>query len=93
MEALNKPKLRGKALTDAKKRTSRKAFQQEALGSAFINNNALFSAATKEAFVLSEENATDETVSRKIYELVMLHNEQKELTLEQMETLFKLRKE
>ena len=88
LEALNKPKLRGKALIDAKKRTSRKTFQQEALGSAFIDNNALFSAATKEAFVLSEENATDETISRKIHELVMLHNEQKELTHEQMETLF-----
>ena len=88
LEALNKPKLRGKALTDAKKRTSRKAFQQETLGSAFINNNALFSAATKEAFVLSEENANDESISRKIHELVMLHNEQKELTHEQMETLF-----
>ena len=88
LEALNKPKLRGKALTDVKKRTSRKTFQQEALGSAFIDNNALFSAATKEAFVLSEENANDETISRKIHELVMLHNEQKELTLEQMETLF-----
>jgi len=88
LEALNKPKLRGKALTDAKKRICRKTFQQEALGSAFINNDALFSAANKEAFVLSEENATDENISRKIHELVMLHNEQKELTHEQMETLF-----
>ena len=88
LEALNKPKLRGKALSDVKKRTSRKAFQQEALGSAFIDNNALFSAATREAFMLSEENANGETISRKIHELVMSHNEQKELTHEQMETLF-----
>ena len=38
--------------------------------------------------MLSEENANDETISRKIHELVMLHNEQKKLTHEQIATLF-----
>ena len=87
VNAALKPKKRGNALKDAKKRTSQAAFQKEQLGDAFIDNNALISAAKKSAFQLSEANATPEEVAFKANELTIEHNDGEPLTNSQMDTL------
>jgi len=82
-----KPKKRGNALKDAKKRTAQSAFQKEQLGDAFIENNALISAAKRCAFELSEANATPEDVALKANELAVEHKDGEPLTNSQMDTL------
>jgi hypothetical protein len=47
-----KPKVRGKALRDQKKRSGQDAYQREQLGDGFINNAPLISAAKSAAWLL-----------------------------------------
>lgn len=82
-----KPKKRGNALKDAKKRTAQSAFQKEQLGDAFVENNSLISAAKKCAFELSEAKATPEDVAFKANELAVEHSDGEPLTNSQMDTL------
>ena len=87
MNSALKPKKRGNALKDAKKRTAQSTFQKEQLGDAFIENNPLISAAKKCAFELSEANATPEDVAFKANELAVEHSNGEPLTNSQMDTL------
>ena len=87
IDALLKPKPKGKALKDKKKRTAQSAYQREKLGDAFIENDALISAAKACAYSLSEASADTHTVALKAAELVSMYSKGKVLTEAQMTEL------
>ena len=60
---LLKPKPRGRMLKDQKKRTAQKAYQRDAKGDAFIDNDPLFHAAAKAAAELAEAGADGAAVT------------------------------
>lgn len=72
-DKLLKPRPRGKALRDKKKRTAQKAYQRQRLGEAFIDNPALLSDARKMAFELAEDNASRQQVTEKVTQLILAH--------------------
>ncbi len=82
-----KPKSRGKHLKDKKKRTARKAYQQERLGDAFIDNPQLIASAYKLAFTAVEEALSSETLMERITQLVFEHGSHN-ITKEQIDTLY-----
>ena len=90
IDALLKPKPKGKALKDKKKRTAQSAYQREKLGDAFIENDALISAAKACAYNLSEASADTHTVALKAAELAARHSKDEVLTEAQMTELFAL---
>ena len=57
LSKLNKPKIKGKALRDKKKRSGQEAYQREQLGGGFVDNPPLISAAKKAALALADDNA------------------------------------
>jgi hypothetical protein len=87
IDLLLKPKPKGKALKDKKKRTAQSAYQREKLGDAFIENDALISAAKACAYILSEASADARTIALKAAELVVMHNNNEALTEPQMTVL------
>ena len=90
LKELLKPKPRGKALKDKKKRTSQKAFQKESLGDAFIDNNQLISAAKKASLDLADANADQPTIILRAKVLAELYSHDAPLTDEQLQTLIDL---
>ena len=87
MDLLLKPKPRGKALKDKKRRTAQSAFQRENLGEAFIDNPALISAAKACAYELSEARADATTVRVWANELAIKHSSKEPLTDAQIAVL------
>lgn len=84
---LLKPKARGKALADKKKRTGQRAYQEERLGDAFIDNAPLMSAAKVAARELADQDATEEQVRQKAEVLAEIYAWQVRLTEKQQKTL------
>lgn len=62
IEAQLKPKLRGKALTDAKRATVQRDYQREALGEGFVDNPPLVSAAKTACKAIAKEGGSSEAV-------------------------------
>jgi len=87
LRPFTKPKPRGKALKDKKKRTAQEAYQREQLGDDYIDNKPLIAAAKAEAKHLNEIRADKMTVSQKAAELAMLHHDGIDLTEGQMKVL------
>ena len=90
LKELLKPKPRGKALKDKKKRTSQKAFQKESLGDAFIDNNQLIYEAKKASINLADANADQPTIILRAKVLAELYSHDAPLTDEQLQTLIDL---
>lgn len=84
LKPLLKPKPKGKALKDKKKRTAQSAYQRERLGEAFIENNELISAAKACAYELSESRADAQTLTLKANQLAHIHSSDEPLTEPQM---------
>ena len=66
VEAELKPKLRDKTLTQKKAQISRKEYQKQELGSAYIDNSELISAVKKACIVLAEDQANDTEIKEAI---------------------------
>ena len=62
IEAQLKPKLRGKALKDAKCATGQREYQRDALGDAFVDNSKLVSAAKTACKAIAAEGGSPEAV-------------------------------
>lgn len=62
IEAQLKPKLRGKALTDAKRATVQRDYQREALGEGFVDNPPLVNAAKTACKAIAKEGGSSEAV-------------------------------
>ena len=60
LSKLSKPKIKGKALRDKKKRSGQKAYQREQLGDGFIDNPPLISAAKSAALALADDDAGED---------------------------------
>ena len=79
-EAINKllkPRKLGKALKDAKKRTSQAAHQLEQLGEDFIDNPELFKEARQVAKNIADRGRSDEVFLDQLTQLVFRHNADK----------------
>jgi len=66
VEAELKPKLRDKTLTQKKAQISRKDYQKQELGSAYIDNSELISAVKKACIVLADDQANDAKIKEVI---------------------------
>jgi hypothetical protein len=66
VEAELKPKLRDKTLTQKKAQISRKEYQKQELGSAYIDNSELISAVKKACIVLADDQANDAEIKEAI---------------------------
>ena len=76
-EAINKllkPRKLGKALKDAKKRTSQAAHQLEQLGEDFIDNPDLFKEARQVAKYIADRGKSDEVFTDQLTQLIFRHN-------------------
>mgnify|MGYP001455119868 CR=1 FL=1 len=82
-----KPRARGKALKDKKKRTAQAAFQRAKLGDAFVENRPLMIAARKIAVELSEDKASNEQVVNEVDKIIAEHGEHKPVSAAQKQTL------
>ena len=69
-----KPRKLGKALKDAKKRTSQAAHQLEQLGEDFIDNPELFKEARQIAKYIADSGKSDEVFLEQLTQLVFRHN-------------------
>ena len=90
-EAINKllkPRKLGKALKDAKKRTSQAAHQLEQLGEDFIDNPELFKEARQIAKYIADRGKSDEMFLDQLTQLVFRHNVDK-FTDGQIKTIWK----
>ena len=90
LKHLLKPKVRGKALRDKKKRSGQEAYQREQLGDGFIDNPPLISAAKSAALALADDDAEEDQIAAKALELASEHPCDDPLTDYQMETLNKV---
>ena len=90
MKHLLKPKVRGKALRDKKKRSGQEAYQREQLGDGFIDNPPLISAAKSAALALADDDAGEDEIAAKALELASEHPCDDPLTDDQMKTLNKV---
>ena len=90
LSKLNKPKVKGKALRDKKKRSGQEAYQREQLGDGFIDNPPLISAAKSAALALADDNASEDQIASKALELASEHPCDNPLTDDQMKTLIKV---
>ena len=73
IKKLLKPAMKGKALSDKKKRTAQKEYQKEKLGEAYIDNDELISQARKVALELADMNANEEAVINKVKVLAEMY--------------------
>ena len=87
LSKLNKPKIRGKALRDKKKRSGQEAYQRVQLGDSFIDNPPLISAAKKAALSLADDDTSEDQIASKALELASEHSCDIPLTEGQMKTL------
>ena len=87
LKTFTKPKPRGKALKDKKKRTAQEAYQREQLGDDYIDNKPLIAAAKAEAKHLNAIRADRMTVSQKATEIAIQHHDGTDLTEGQMKVL------
>ena len=90
-EAINellKPRKLGKALKDAKKRTSQAAHQLEQLGEDFLDNPDLFKEARQVAKYIADKGKSDEMFLDQLTQLVFRHNVDK-FTDGQIKTIWK----
>ena len=71
---LLKPRKLGKALKDAKKRTSQAAHQLEQLGEDFIDNPDLFKEARQVAKYIADRGKSDDVFTDQLTQLVFRHN-------------------
>ena len=90
LSKLNKPKIKGKALRDKKKRSGQEAYQREQLGGGFVDNPPLISAAKKAALALADDNASEDQIASKALELASEHPCDNPLTDDQVKTLIKV---
>ena len=82
-----KPRARGKALKDKKKRTAQAAFQRAQLGDGFVENRPLMIAARKIAIELAEDKASKKQVTNTVDELIAGHCNHKPVSAVQKQTL------
>ena len=87
LKPFTKPKPRGKALKDKKKRTAQEAYQKEQLGDSFIDNKPLIAAAKAEAKHLNAIRADKMTVSHKAAELATQYHDGTDFSEGQMKVL------
>ena len=87
LKHLLKPKVRGKALRDKKKRSGQEAYQRVQLGDSFIDNPPLISAAKKAALSLADDDTSEDQIASKALELASEHSCDIPLTDGQMKTL------
>ena len=87
VEAELKPKLREKTLTQKKAQLSRKEYQKQELGLAYIDNSELISAVKKACILLTEDQANDAEIKEAI---TVLENDYctEPLSDEQRDTLY-----
>ena len=71
---LLKPRKLGKALKDAKRRTSQAAHQLEQLGEDFIDNPDLFKEARQVAKYIADRGKSDDVFTDQLTQLVFRHN-------------------
>ena len=71
---LLKPRKLGKALKDAKRRTSQAAHQLEQLGEDFIDNPELFKEARQVAKYIADRGKSDDVFTDQLTQLVFRHN-------------------
>jgi len=90
LSKLSKPKIKGKALRDKKKRSGQEAYQREQLGDGFIDNPPLISAAKSAALALADDDAGEDEIAAKALELASEHPCDDPLTDDQMKTLNKV---
>ena len=90
LKHLLKPKVRGIALRDKKKRSGQEAYQREQLGDGFIDNPPLISAAKSAALALADDDAGEDEIVAKALELASEHPCDNPLTDDQMKTLIKV---
>ena len=90
LSKLSKPKIKGKALRDKKKRSGQEAYQREQLGDGFIDNPPLISAAKKAALALADDDAGEDEIAAKALKLASEHPCENPLTDDQMKTLIKV---
>jgi hypothetical protein len=88
INALLKPRKLGKALKDAKRRTSQAAHQLEQLGEDFIDNPDLFKEARQVAKYIADRGRSDEVFLDQLTQLVFRHNVDK-FTDGQIKTIWK----
>jgi len=74
IKALLKPRKLGKALKDAKRRTSQAAHQLEQLGEDFIDNQELFKEARQVAKYIADRGKSDDVFTDQLTQLVFRHN-------------------
>ena len=74
INALLKPRKLGKALKDAKRRTSQAAHQLEQLGEDFIDNQELFKEARQVAKYIADRGKSDDVFTDQLTQLVFRHN-------------------
>ncbi len=82
-----KPRARGKALKDKKKRTAQAAFQRAMLADAFVENRPLMIAARKIAIEFSDGKVSDEQVIKQVDKIIVEHSEYKPLSTAQKQTV------
>ena len=87
LQPILKPRARGKALKDKKKRTAQAAFQRAKLADAFVENRPLMIAARKIAMELSEGKASNEQVVNKVDKIIVEHSGHKPLSAAQKQTV------
>mgnify|MGYP000983664767 CR=1 FL=1 len=90
LSKLSKPKIKGKALRDKKKRSGQEAYLREQLGDGFIDNPPLISAAKSAALALADDDAGEDEIVAKTLELASEHPCDDPLTDDQMKTLNKV---
>ena len=74
INALLKPRKLGKALKDAKRRTSQAAHQLEQLGEDFIDNQELFKEARQVAKYIADRGKSDDVFTDQLTQLVFRHD-------------------
>ena len=87
IKKLLKPIPKGKALRDKKKRTAQKAYQQEKLGDAFIDNMPLLAEAKMAARELADNEADEDAISIKAKVLAEIYAWSNPLTDLQIQNL------
>ena len=83
-----KPRKLGKALKDAKRRTSQAAHQLEQLGEDFIDNPDLFKEARQVAKYIADRGKSDDVFTDQLTQLIFRHNVDK-FTDGQIKTIWK----
>ena len=87
LSKLSKPKIKGKALRDKKKRSGQEAYRREQLSDGFIDKPPLIIAAKKAALALADADVSENEIAAKAFELASGHPCDNPLTDDQVKTL------